>query len=168
MKTRTARQVHQEGHQRKFLVIVDDTPECESAVYFAACRARNTKSKIAMLYVHEPEEFQHWLTIEEIHREEGEHLATALMRLYQRKLRNWGFEDIVADELVRHGDIREQITEVIDEDTDIAFLVLGASTSAQGPGRLVSWIASSQAGHFPIPVVLVPGALELEEIEALS
>ena len=52
----------EDGHRRKFMVIVDETPECESAVYFSACRARNTGSDLHMLFVVEPEDFQHWLS----------------------------------------------------------------------------------------------------------
>lgn len=162
------REIHKEGHCRKFLTIIDDTPECESAVYFAACRARSTGSQVVLAYIVEPEEFQHWLMVEEAARAEGEQRGVAVLRLYRRKLKNWGFGDITAEELIRHGEIREQITEIVRDDADIAFLVLGASTGSEGPGRLVSWLAGQQAGHFLIPIVLVPGALEFEEIEALA
>lgn len=150
------------------MAVVDDTPECESAVYFSACRARNTNSRIVLLFVSQPEEFQHWLRVEEIHREENEQTAAAVFRLYKRKLKNWGFEDVEVDEVVRHGEKSEEIVAAIEEDEDISFLVLGASTSSEGPGRLVSWLAGKQAGVFPIPIVIIPGTLDLEEIEALA
>ena len=71
-QARTIRRLHEPGHRRKFLVVVDETTECESAIYFAACRASNTDSSIVLLYVIEPGDFQHWLTVENIHREEGD------------------------------------------------------------------------------------------------
>ena len=168
MSERSIRRVHEEGHVRKFLTVIDDTPECESSVYFAACRARSTNSKIVLLYVIEAEDFQHWLRVEEIHREEGEKRAGAVFRLYRRKLKSWVFEDIVAEELTRHGDRVEEILSTIQEDEDISFLVLGASNSSEGPGSLVSALAGKRAGSFPIPIVLIPEALEFREIEALS
>ena len=168
MSARPLRQVHKEGHVLKFLTIIDDSPECESAVYFAACRARNTGSQIVLAYIVEPEEFQHWIRVEEAARAEGEQRGQAVLRLYRRKLKGWGFDDIVVEELIKHGEVREQITEIVRDDHDIAFLVLGASTGSEGPGRLVSWLAGQQAGHFLIPIVLVPGALEFKEIEALA
>ncbi|MGB0055607.1 MAG: universal stress protein, partial [Methyloceanibacter sp.] len=65
-KPRKKRQVHAEGHKRKFLVVVDETPECESALAFAASRAMRTHGQLALLYVIEPgAEFSHWLGVEE-------------------------------------------------------------------------------------------------------
>ncbi len=168
MPDRKLRRVHEEGHCTKFMVVVDDSPECESAVYFSAHRARNTNSQLVMLYVSEPEEFGHWLRVEEIHREENEKTAAAVFRLYRHKLNNWGFENIEITEVVRHGDKSEEILATIDDDVDISFLVLGASTSNEGPGQLVSWVAGQGAGTFPIPIVIIPGTLELAEIEALA
>ncbi len=147
---------------------VDESPECESAIYFTACRARNTGSDIVLLYVIEPGDFQHWLSVEDIHRQEGESKARAVFRLYQRKLDRLGFEAVNREEVVRAGEITEELVDVINTDEDISFLVLGASTAPQGPGRLVSWLGGPAAGTFPIPFVVVPGTLELEEIEALS
>jgi nucleotide-binding universal stress UspA family protein len=168
MAERKIRKVKEEGHRRKFLVIVDESPECESAVYFSGLRARMTNSDLAMLYVVEPEDFQHWLQVEELHRQEKEQKAAAIFRLYQRKLNGWGLEDVQVHEIIRHGDPVEQLVELINEDEDISFLVLGASSSNQGPGRLVSLLAGKQAGLFPIPIVVIPGSLELHEIEALA
>lgn len=168
MAERKIRKVKEAGHRRKFLVIVDESAECDSAVYFSACRARNTNSDLTMLFVVEPEDFQHWLQIGEIHRQESEQKAAAIFRLYRRKLNNWGFDDVPTHEVIRHGDQPEQIVELINEDEDIGFLVLGASSSSEGPGRLVSLLAGKQSGSFPVPIVIIPGSLELHEIEALA
>src|SRR5689334_11443656 len=95
-KPRAKRQVHAEGHKRKFLVVVDETPECESALAFAASRAVRTKGQLALLYVVEPGvEFQNWLGVEEIAREEGHNKARAVFRLFGRKLKAMGYEDLV-------------------------------------------------------------------------
>ncbi len=165
---RTRRQINEPGHQRKFLVIADESPECESAIFFAACRARNTGSSLTILYVVEPGEFQHWISVEELQRQEGENKAKAVFRLYQRKLAQKNLEKIPREEIIRFGEITEELISLINEDPDIGFLVLGASTSPQGPGKLVSWLGGTAAGGFPIPFVVVPGSLELDEIEALS
>ena len=165
---RTKRQIHEPGHQRKFLVVADESPECESALFFAACRARNTGSFLTVLYVVEPGEFQHWISVEALQREEGEAKAKAVFRLYQRKLAQNELDKVPRDEIIRFGEITEELISLINEDPDIGFLVLGASTSPQGPGKLVSWLGETAAGGFPTPFVVVPGSLTLEEIEALS
>ena len=50
-RPRKKRQIYAKGHKRKFLVVVDETPECESALAFAASRAQRTKGQLALLYV---------------------------------------------------------------------------------------------------------------------
>ncbi len=168
MSGRKIRTLHEEGHRRKFLVVVDESAECSSAVYFSACRATNTNSDLAMLFIVESEDFQHWLRVEEIHREEGEQKAAAVFRLYQRKLKAWGFEDLNTHEIIGHGEPSAEITTAIHDDQDISFLVLGASTSSEGPGKLISWLAGKESGTFPVPIVIVPGTLDFDEIKALA
>jgi nucleotide-binding universal stress UspA family protein len=164
------RQLFAEGHKRKFLVVVDETPECESALAFAASRAKRTKGQLALLYVVEPgAEFQHWLGVEEVAREEGLNKAKAVFRLFGRKLKAMGLEDIVPEEIVREGIKAEEISKTIEEDEDIGVLVLGASKDPSGPGPLVSTLAGGRhAGTFPVPITIVPGHLSIEEILELA
>jgi nucleotide-binding universal stress UspA family protein len=169
-KQRRKREVHAAGHKRKFLVVVDETPECESALAFAASRAQRTHGQLALLYVIEPGvDFQHWLGVEEVAREEGHNKARAVFRLFSRKLRAMGFEAIVPEEIVREGIKSEEITKQIEEDQDIGVLVLGASKDPSGPGPLVSTLAGGRlAGTFPVPITVVPGHLSIDEILALA
>jgi len=167
---RRKRQIYLEGHKRKFLVVVDETPECESALAFAASRAERTKGHLALLYVVQPEgEGMHWLGVEEVAREEGLNKAKAVFRLFGRKLRAMGFEALEPEEIVREGDKADEITTLIEEDQDIGVLVLGASKDPSGPGPLVSSLAGGKlAGVFPVPITVVPGHLSIEEILALA
>lgn len=163
------RKVFESGHLRKLLVIVDETPECENALAFAASRADHTGGSIALLYVVEPGDFQHWLGVEEIAREEGINTARAVFRLFSRKLKLMGFEDLVPEEIIREGQIAEEIVKVIEDDEDIAILVLGASKDPSGPGPLVSTLATGKAAcEFPVPIVVVPGHLSTDEIRAMA
>ncbi len=169
MPDRKIRRVFEEGHRRKFLVVVDETPESELALAYAARRARRTKGDIAFLYVIEPADFEHWIGVADAYREEAQSKAKAVFRLYARKLKNWGYDDIEAEEIMREGPKAEEIKELIQEDPDIAILVLGASVESSGPGPLVSTLASGKnAGAFPIPITVVPGCLTIEEIDALA
>lgn len=169
-RSRRKRQIFQEGHKRKFLVVVDETPECESALAFAASRAERTKGQLALLYVIEPEgEGMHWLGVEEVAREEGLNKAKAVFRLFGRKLKALGFDKLVPEEMVREGVKDEEITKAIEEDEDIGVLVLGASKDPAGPGPLVSSLAGGRlAGVFPTPITIVPGHLSTDEILALA
>ncbi|MGZ5850402.1 MAG: universal stress protein [Methyloceanibacter sp.] len=169
-KPRKKREIFAEGHKRKFLVVVDETPECESALAFAASRAQRTGGHLALLYVIEPGmEFQHWLGIEEVAREEGHNKARAVFRLFGRKLKAMGFEHLEPEEIVREGDKADEIRVLTEEDQDIGVLVLGASRDPAGPGPLVTTLAGGgHVGTFPVPITVVPGHLSIEEILALA
>lgn len=169
MSDRRLRDLFTEGHKRKFLVIVDESPEGETALYYAARRAVRTQGSLAMLYVIQPPEMGHWLGVEEAFREEQANKARAVFRLYGRKLKNWGFEDLTPEEIVRAGSKAEEIVKLIEEDEDFGVLVLGASTDPSGPGPLVSSLAAgSKAGNFPIPITIVPGTLTIDEVKGLA
>ncbi len=157
-----------DGHNRKFLVIVDESPEGEAALYYAARRAGRTGGRLALLFMIPPPSMSHWLGVEQAFREEQQNKASAVFRLRGRKLKSWGF-DIVPEEIVREGQLAGEIVKLIEEDREIGILVLGASTDPSGPGPLVSSLAAgTKAGTFPIPVTIVPGNLTLEEIAGLA
>lgn len=163
------RRSFEQGHLRKLLVVVDDSPEVESALFFAAHRVRRTGGELLLLYVIEPQDFQHWMGVKEVQRQEGVNTATALFRLFRRKLTQAGFADIEIEEVIREGDKPEEILHLIEEDADISILVLGAATDSRGPGPLVSSLATGKyAGSFPIPITIVPGTLSPEDISALA
>ncbi len=157
-----------DGHNRKFLVIVDESPEGEAALYYAARRAGRTGGRLALLFMIPPPSMSHWLGVEQAFREEQQNKASAVFRLRGRKLKSWGF-DIVPEEIVREGQLAGEIVKLIEEDREIGILVLGASTDPSGPGPLVSSLAAgAEAGSFPIPITIVPGNLTLEEIAGLA
>jgi nucleotide-binding universal stress UspA family protein len=170
MPSRRIREVFEEGHRRKFLVVLDESPEAEAALSFAARRASRSKNGgLAFLYIIEPADFQHWIGVADAYREESQAKAKAVFRLYARKLKLWGYENLHVEEIVREGTKTEEIMELIQEDPDICILVLGASVDATGPGPLVSLLAGGKtAGSFPIPITVVPGCMTLEEIKALA
>lgn len=169
MPTTKKRRVFEEGHRRKFLVILDESPELDSALYFAASRASHTGGSLVLLYVIEPQDFQHWMGVKEIQKEEETQKAKALFRLIRRKLANAGLDDVVCEDVIREGSLSDEIIAIIEEDEDIAILVLGAAIDAKGPGPLVSTLAAGkQAGTFPIPITIVPGNMSLEDVQALA
>ncbi len=153
------------GHRRKFLAIIDDTPECERAVAYASKRALNTGGVLVLLYVIEPDDFQqHWLGVEKIMREEATATARAALDGYANKARQK--VGIEPEMVIREGKAADQIVSLIEEDRDIAILVLAAGSAKEGPGPLVSSIAG-RASAFPIPVTVLPDTLTNEEIDAL-
>ena len=153
------------GGKRKFLAVIDETPECVRAATYAAWRAKTSGGAAVLLYIIQPGDFQHWLGVEKIMRAEAsEEADTRLARVAESLREAVGIEPETG---VREGDIVEEINAVIEADREIAILVLAAGDGKEGPGPLVS-AAAGKGATFPIPVTIVPLALSDDEIQALS
>jgi nucleotide-binding universal stress UspA family protein len=160
------RRSYEAGHKPKLLVVVDDTPEGDRAIYYAARRISRTGAGLLMLRVINIEDRnQQWLGVADIMRAEAYEEANAA--LDRAAGRANGVAGITPERVIREGSWTEQILKLIDEDEDIAVLILAAGTGSDGPGPLVSGIGRS-AGDFPIPLAIVPGHLSDEELDALS
>ena len=160
------RQSRLEGHRRKFLAVVDDTPESARAVRYAGMRAKNSANGgLVLLYVISDADFNQWIGVAEVMRAEAREEADAIMAKVAQDVReNIGHEPEL---VIREGKATDQILQLIEEDRDIAILVLAASSGKDGPGPLVSAVAG-RGTPFPIPVTIVPDTLTDEEIAALA
>lgn len=159
------RQINEEGHKRKFLAIIDGTPECGKAVLYAGLRAQKTNGGLVLLYVCPPGDFQHWIGVEEIMRAEAMEEANATLDKFGRYARERA--NIDPETVVREGVTRDEVLALIEEDKDIAQLVLAAGDSKEGPGPLVASVAGRGAA-FPIPVLVLPSAMSDEDIETVA
>jgi nucleotide-binding universal stress UspA family protein len=159
------RRSYETGHRPKFLVVVDLTEECDRAVYFAARRVSRIGATLVMLSVIDSTDFPNWLGVADIMTAEAQAEAQAALEQHAAQART--LAGIEPERIVRVGTKAEEIVKLIEEDQDISILVLAAGTGKEGPGPLVSMVAST-AASFPIPVAIVPGGLSNEEIDALA
>jgi len=161
------REAYQSGHTPKFMVVVDETAECDRAIVFAARRAARTGHRLLMLAVVEPKvgDGQALFGVADVMRAEAH--AEAHAKLDAAADRTMTLVGVEPELVVREGKLSEAILAQIEEDPDVAILVLAAGTGKDGPGPLVSSLART-AGSYPIPVAIVPGQLSDEEIEALA
>jgi len=151
---------------RVFLIVVDDTEEWHAALHFVCRRALHTGGRVALLHVIEPAEFQHWMSVEEVMREERRQDAE---RLLQRVAKQVNEETGSMPELhLREGARHEQLVELIEEQPSISVLVLGASTSSEGPGPLIQYLTTKAIGRLRIPVTILPGGLSDDEIDRIA
>lgn len=149
---------------RKFLVVVDETPECLNAIRFAARRAQKTGGGLQMLFILRPEEFQHWIGVGEVMRQEAREAAEKRFQDVAAKLtENVG---IMPEFVIREGEAVAEVLAQCRDDPEIGVLVLGAATE-NGPGPLVSTLVGKMAGQMPVPVTVVPGGLSREQVIAL-
>lgn len=150
-----------------YLVVADETDEFNVALRYAARMAAVNRGHVGILHVISMDDFQHWSGVE---------------NRMKRELRNagekfiWGMAKRVNDLngmvpaiYVREGDAKHEIMiDLINEDMTIKMLVLGASTSSSGPGPTVGYFTGKGLSKLRVPVVVVPGHLEIETIDALT
>lgn len=160
------RRSYEAGHTPKWLVVIDDTPECDRAVYFASRRAARVGAGLVMLRVIDTQDRnQQWLGVADIMKAEAHEEAENALEKFAARAN--GIAGVTPERIVREGKISEEILGLIESDEDIAILVLAAGTSKEGPGPLVASIGST-AGDFPIPLAIVPGHLTDQELDALT
>ncbi len=151
---------------RVFLVVVDDSEEMGVALRFACRRASNTGGRVALLFVVEPTDFQHWMAVGDLMREEARNEGEQLLqRLAARVNELTGTLPVL---YVREGSRREELLKLIDEEPSISILVLGASVDKRGPGPLIEALTGKFVGKLRVPVTIVPGNLDEEDIDSIS
>ena len=160
------RRSFESGHRPKFMVVVDDTPECRLALRFAARRCRRTGASLLMLAIVEPPDNFEWLGVGDALKAEAEEMAAS--RLDAAAAAVLAADGPEPERAVRVGDRAATIGQMIDEDEDISFLVLACGTGSAGPGPLVTSLAGRMSAAFPVPIVLVPGDLADAAIDALA
>lgn len=152
---------------RKFMVVIDDTPECANAIRFAMLRAARTGGGVVMLYVIVPSgEGSLWLSVGDRMRNEAYEQADARLQALADEYAD--ICDIMPEFMIREGEPEKEIVAAIAEDPGIRVLVLAASNVGEGPGPLVSALAGRRAGFMPVPVTVVPGNLTPDQIDQVT
>lgn len=150
---------------RKFLVVLDDTRECLNAMRYAAMRAAKTGGGVTILSVIPPEEFNHWLGVGDIMREEARERIVAHYEVFAKWMRDR--QGIDPELVIREGETMPQILDAIRADPQIGVLVLGAGDGNAGPGPIVTQLSKS-LGSLPVPLTIVPGTLSKDQLEAIT
>ncbi|MDR3500719.1 MAG: universal stress protein [Parvibaculum sp.] len=149
---------------RKFLVVADGTPESEVAIHFASLRAQHTNGVVTLLAVVPPaDSASQWLGVQNLMREEARSEAEAVLHKLAAHVNDYA--GIMPELVIREGRLADELHRFIEEDKDIAILVLASGAGKDGPGPLVSTIGNK---GFPIPVTVVPGTLTEEAVRALA
>ncbi len=150
---------------RKFLVVLDDTRECLNAMRFAAMRAAHTGGGVTILSIIPPDEFNHWIGVGDIMREETRERIQAHYEVFAKWMRDK--QNVDPELVIREGEAVPEILAHVREDEEIGVLVLGAGSGKGGPGPLVTQLTRS-AGELPIPFTIVPGDMSKDRLEAIT
>jgi len=149
-----------------FLCVVDESPELSRALRFSCKRAKRVGGRVALVYIIQPAEFQHWLGVGDLMQEEAREEAEALLaESADRVMLCTGKMPLF---YIREGRPAEELIKLVDEEKNISLLVLGAATGKNGPGPLVSYFVQKAAGKLRVPITVVPGNLSDEDIDAIT
>ena len=151
---------------RKFLVVMDDSPEFVNALGFAAIRASKTGGQVEILGIIAPEEFQHWLGVAEQMKFEAKERIKDHFKIFSEIIQKE--EGITPELVIREGDRVNEVLAQVQDDPEVGIIVLGAGVSSEGPGPLVTQLVARQGGTLPVPVTIVPGSMTKESIIAVS
>jgi len=150
---------------RKFMVVLDDSSECLNAMRFAAMRAAHTQGGVEVLSVIPPEEFNHWIGVGDIMREEHRERIQAHFEVFAKWMRDK--QGVDPELVIREGEPVAEIIAQVQDDPEVGVLVLGAATDRKGPGPLVTQLTKN-SGTLTVPITIVPGDLSKERLEAIT
>ena len=80
------------------------------------------------------------------------------------------FEKLIAEKkvAVREGKAVDEVINLINDEKDISLLVLGADTKSDSAGPVVSYLTGRGVASCRIPIVIVPGNMTDEQIDAIT
>lgn len=149
--------------RRKFLVVIDHTPECHVAVRFAARRAQHTGGQVSLLCVMPRSTYHEWRGVEALMMEEARAEAEKLVSKAARQINE--LTRIVPEIIIEFGSTAEVLLDLIRSDKEISILVLASASAREGPGPLVSLFSRKIQ---PIPATIVPGDLTDDQVDAIT
>ena len=154
------------GDGGTYLIVADGSEEFSIAAHYAARIAVARRAAVAIAHIINLDDFVHWGKVE------------AMMR---RDLRNqaekeiWQVSKALNEEYaiypslyIREGQVAEKIIEIIEEDKTICGLILASSDNSSNPGPLISYFTGKGLNKLKIPMIIVPGHLDKEAINAIT
>ena len=150
--------------KRIFLVVADETSEMHQAIYYASRRAATANGEVAIFRCIEPPEGQLWGGVTKIMEAEAEKLSKELLI----NLSNYCIElgTPKPKTYLKKGNTSNELIKLINSESLITVLVLGASTETGNPGPLINFVINA-SNECRVPITIVPGNLTDQQIDNL-
>lgn len=149
-----------------YLLVADDSAEFELAMRYAVRVAQARRGHIALAHVINVEEFQHWGTVESRMRKELREQAEKFIWGVAKKVHD--ISGFMSSLYIEEGKPNDVITGLIEQDDNIVRLILGAGVSSGGPGPMVSYFTGKGISRLRVPLVLVPGHIDIAHIDDIA
>lgn len=147
-----------------YLVVADDTEEFRIALRYAARRAQTHRAHVGILHVVSIDEFQHWGNVEAKMRQELRGQAEKYIWSIAKDV--YELNGMIPALYIREGDRQDALIETLNEDMTIRVVMLGVASS--GPSLLVNYCTGKGLSRLRVPVVLVPGHLDPQKVDAIA
>ena len=146
-----------------YMLVADETEGFQLALRYATNRAIFDSARLAIIYVMDKEDFQHWGGVEERIHEAHRQEATGILLEACEKVHALGGPCPVL--YIEEGGRFERVHDVIAADDNIKRLILGSEPDSSSPGPLVDYFTSKGLPKLKAPLTIVPGNLSKEIID---
>ncbi len=145
-----------------YLIVADKSEEFSVALRYAARTAVLNDAHVGVLYVMQKHEFMHWGDVEtrmrqEIRQEAEQILWTHARRIHEINGQTAGF-------YMDHGNANDVLIDTIDNNDEICKLIL-AGGQGKSPGPIISYLTTKGLSRLRVPLTVVPGHLQADEID---
>lgn len=147
-----------------YLVCVDENPESLLALKLAGMKAHAGGGHVVLLHVLPPLDFTGAPGVDERMRSEQRMAAERLLADMAVEASAWCTPGV----LLREGQVGEEILACAMEYMQAGMLVLGWPEAGSGRGRLLAWLVAQPASKLFMPLLLVPGHLTDQQLQALA
>jgi nucleotide-binding universal stress UspA family protein len=151
---------------RTFLILLDETPEMLNAMRYAAIRAAKTGGGVEILAIISPEEFQHFLGVADVMRQEAQEKIEAHFQIFKDRMEKR--EGITPKLAIREGEKVDCVLAHIRENPHVGVLVLGAATGGASAGPVITALTGRRLSELTVPLTIVPGSMGKEDIVAVT
>lgn len=149
----------------KFLVCVAENEASSVALRIACKKALSRGDGVDILTVVQPMDFQPLFGIgERISDEKREQAEKLLQELASIAHEECGLTPTLH---LREGKLGEQIIAAVMEDSDVNMLVIGLMPHSPTGSKLVTWLTERLGDDILVPLLIVPGNLTDQQLEAL-
>ncbi|HAX91818.1 MAG TPA: universal stress protein [Rhodospirillaceae bacterium] len=136
------------------LVVVDDSPEFQTALRYAANAAQRESATVTLLYVVEPNGIEAWGGVQRAMEDEAFDEARGKMVAHEKLVEELSGKNPVS--VYRKGESRIELLDVIEKTPEITALVL-ATGMKEGANPLIHHLTSDKGlRKLSVPLIIVP------------
>lgn len=150
-----------EKRKTNYLVCVNSEDYSKIALKFACRIANKNNGIVTILNVIEPADYQSFALVADAIKEEKRQETEALLQSLAEEL------DVIPSFMVREGSIEEEIIKVVEEDTSISMLIVGATTEANVKSKVLPQLVAQLGSKLLIPMLIVPGNITEHQMDEL-